>query len=234
MRILKYIFLFLFPLLIFLLSTHLTIHFLLQREEEMSCPKIEGVNLQEARKRLEKMDLFLEVTRYERREDMPDGTIISQSPKEGSSVRKRRRIQVVVSKGPKYIVCPDLLGKNIEEAEAILKEKDLRIEKILRIPFMKENIVLAQIPSPFENIREGEGVKLFMGIKELRYYCMPKIDYENLEEILKEMEEKGIKYKISYERGENYGIIPSVEISKKSGQIISSEDELIIKVGMRG
>lgn len=231
MKILKVIFFLFLASLFFFASFYVTINFLLEKEKAIPCPKIEGKKVNEARRILEKEGLFLEVMRYEKRKDIPERHIIYQNPKEGTYVKKGRKIYVVVSLGPKLFSCPDLLGIRLEEVESILKEKNLRVEKIIEVPSSQKGVVLAQIPSPNEEIMEGSGLKLFVGY-ERRYYLIPKINYENLDKIKEEMENKGLRYKILLERNQVYDIMPSIEISKEG--ILYPDEEITIKVKIKG
>lgn len=64
---------------------------------------------------------------YEFDEEIPENIIISQDPEAYSEVSEGTKVHFVVSKGPKVknVIMPKLVGKTLEEALQIIKEKGL-------------------------------------------------------------------------------------------------------------
>jgi beta-lactam-binding protein with PASTA domain len=223
----------LFSMVLFLLSFYLTLNFSLSRQEAVECPRIEGRSLDEARRILENVGLSLSVSRFERKEDLPNGTVLVQDPKEGTTIKKGRRVHAIVSMGPKVVACPEVLGMRLEEAESLLKQKGLTVGKVVYVPSKHIGVVLAQSPHPYNPQREGLGVTLFVGSQETEYYILPDIHLDDLEAFQAELKEKGITYRTLFERDENCGIIPTIELSGGKGKFISTKEELVIKVCTR-
>ena len=92
-------------------------------------PNVVGKQLSVATRLLEERHLRVsssEVTNS----DVPAGQVISQSPEPGESVKERRVVHLVVSKGAGDITIPDLQGMSFDQAREKLKALGLSIGKI--------------------------------------------------------------------------------------------------------
>ena len=92
-------------------------------------PNVVGKQLSVATRLLEERHLRVsssEVTNS----DVPAGQVISQSPEAGESVKERRVVHLVVSKGAGDITIPDLQGMSFDQAREKLKALGLSIGKI--------------------------------------------------------------------------------------------------------
>ena len=83
MKLLKILFYVVAPVLVFGLSTYLTISLLLKFQQTTVCPDVRGKTVEDARELLRKKDLALVVLRYERRNDVPYNHITVQKPEIG-------------------------------------------------------------------------------------------------------------------------------------------------------
>jgi len=185
---------------VFILSVYLTINVLLKSGETVICPDIRGKNMEEAKKIVEEKGLSVSVIKYERRNDVPYNHITVQKPQADISIRKGRVVYVIVSEGPELIKLPNIIGKSMEEAEKVLGEMNVSIEKVIQVPNdRKKGKVLVQIPKEGESVIKGkQGVTIFIGMSEAHYYVMPEVVSSNITEMIFEMEKKGIKHKLSY------------------------------------
>lgn len=68
---------------------------------------------------VEKYNIVIETKQFS---DKPNGTILSQSPKEGETIRKGDTIKVVLSMGKLEFLMPQIVGKTKEEAYIALLE----------------------------------------------------------------------------------------------------------------
>jgi serine/threonine-protein kinase len=114
--------------------------------ERYDVPVLEGRTEDVARRLLEESNLTVEVTRkYSVRVD--EGTVISADPPAGTEVKRDTTVTLVVSRGPRPVAVPDVVGFTLEQAESVMADGDLRtraVEKFDdRIP---AGIVTAQDP----------------------------------------------------------------------------------------
>ena len=78
-------------------------------------------------------------------DDVPEGLVISQNPGPGSRVKNGSTVDVIISLGPKMEQVPDVLGKNVEEAKALLTNAGFTVETADEISSeAEEGTVLSQ------------------------------------------------------------------------------------------
>lgn len=89
-------------------------------------PNVIGDSEEEARKELEVLGFVMEVVE-ERvfNKDVPEGHIVRQDPKPETSNKVTNPVRVVLSKGPKKVPVPALVGKNYDEVDILLESVGL-------------------------------------------------------------------------------------------------------------
>ncbi|MHB1346112.1 MAG: PASTA domain-containing protein [Candidatus Humimicrobiaceae bacterium] len=93
-------------------------------------PVIENMLYDNASLALESSDLIIEKETDAFSVDIPANYIISQDPRPGSKIMKGSIVKVVVSMGiedSNIVETPNIIGLNLEEAEKMLTEADLKI-----------------------------------------------------------------------------------------------------------
>ncbi len=95
-------------------------------------------------------------------EEVPQETVIRQSPQSGASVEKDMEIVIYVSKGPPPFPMDDMTGKTLEEAEEYLEEKDLVWRTQYESSEEPEDEVIDQEPAPGFAVEAGERVTLVL------------------------------------------------------------------------
>ncbi|WP_252230351.1 Stk1 family PASTA domain-containing Ser/Thr kinase [Clostridium sp. ZBS15] len=97
--------------------------------KEVELPNIIGMTLDEAKSKLEGMELTL-VDAGSEKSDEPEGTIIKSDPKAGSSVKAKSKIRVILSSGQSKVKMPDLREEDTDTANKILQSLNLKIDNI--------------------------------------------------------------------------------------------------------
>ncbi|WP_353683946.1 PASTA domain-containing protein [Thermodesulfovibrio sp. 3907-1M] len=125
-------------------------------------PDLRGKDIVQANQILKEKGLYIRIDGEEYSE-MPTGTVSRQSPPAGTKIKKGREIGVIMSKGLRFTVFPDVRGMSYDEAEKVLNEKGIPIEKVIKIHSDKypEATVIAQSPEPQEG---GKAVKLIVSL----------------------------------------------------------------------
>jgi serine/threonine-protein kinase len=220
-----YIVIFIF---VFSFSAYLTINILLKRQINVICPDIRGKIVDDAKRLVENKGLSLSISRYERRNDVPYNHITVQRPEANISTRLGRTVMVIVSEGPELIPLPILEGKSLADAEGILKENNIEIEKTIYVPHPKAGKVVAQIPKG--DVIKGKGITLFVGVEEDQYFLMP--DYKDMtpRDLAEEMAGKNIKHKVSYALEEQNSTKMTITTSVPPKMIFKNDGEIEIKV----
>lgn len=135
-----------------LISGHLTFE-LLSYGKTIVMPDLIGKNLNEAQKLLSSNKLHLRLDGDEHDIYIPQGHILRQDIPPGNKLKEGREIGIILSKGPRIKDVPDLVGKSLDVADTLLKDKGLKINKIIYVHsgFAEKNIILAQRPEPHES-----------------------------------------------------------------------------------
>lgn len=95
---------------------------------EVTVPELTGLTLEEAEEKLASLGLEYSIGGEVHSDTIPEGSVVSQKPPAGRSVRKERVIELVLSLGPEYIKVPNLLGRTELEARLILSDLGLNME----------------------------------------------------------------------------------------------------------
>lgn len=96
-------------------------------------------------------------------EEIPVGIVVKSDPPEGRVVRKDRIIELYVSKGPEFIITPNLFGRTEMEARAILRELDLTMNVVKEYnDDIPEGQIYRQIPGESFQISRGEEVVVYV------------------------------------------------------------------------
>jgi serine/threonine protein kinase len=96
-------------------------------------------------------------------DDVPEGIVIDQNPREGLQLDEGDVIDITVSMGvkDKQLNVPILIGKTLKEAEAMLEDQKIPIAKVTKKPSdVPENVVIDQSPKPGETLTDGSAVQL--------------------------------------------------------------------------
>jgi serine/threonine-protein kinase len=225
----------LLPFFIFFVSVYFTIDLLLKAGDNVVCPDVRGKTVDEAREIAKQTGLPLVVLRYENRSDVPYNHITLQKPEANIPIRKGRIIHVIVSEGPKLTEVPNLTGLTIQEAEETLREKNLEVGKIIRLPHSKEGKIITQLPKGGEKTLEKKEVTLFVAENEPKYFFLPDVKDLNLWDIQDEMDAKQLKYKILTLTSDGKMIQEStLRLSLPPRTIFKGDDEILIYINGGG
>jgi serine/threonine-protein kinase len=131
---------------------------------ELIVPKATGLPFELARERLEAVGLRARLAGSVYEMKYQEGSVISQKPEEGRKVKLGRTISLMVSSGKRRVSVPNLLGRNLSQAEAVINAAELSIGEIKREnnPELPEGTILAQEPLPGEEVEINSRVDLLL------------------------------------------------------------------------
>lgn len=121
-------------------------------------PQVVGLREAEAGTRLGAAGLKTRVRRaFTQR---PRGIVVEQNPAPRTRVVRGTTVEIVVSRGPRIVVVPDVVGQDQQEAVAALRRLDLRAN-LVQVPSVEpRGIVLAQNPAGGSRAQAGSSVRL--------------------------------------------------------------------------
>jgi beta-lactam-binding protein with PASTA domain len=94
-------------------------------------------------------------------DEVEPGTVISQTPAAGDKAEKESEVALLVAIGNGTVDVPDIVGKNLQDAEASLREKKLTLGAASPQPVDPEGKIASQIPAAGEPVKEGTAVDTF-------------------------------------------------------------------------
>ena len=200
-------------------SAYLTLTLLIKSEDIVIVPDLTGKEVVNVLEILTDLGLNTKVKGFEYTEDVPKNHIVFQQPMPGVEIKKGRDIKIVISKGAKNILMPNLKGLSLQQARIIIEENGLCHKEQSRTYnsiFEKDNII-AQLPSPGTQINRGECVNLLLslGIRP-RAYKMPMLNGLTLDQAIGVIEKSNL----------TLGEIKSLFLEDKPKDTITNQDPL--------
>jgi len=190
-------------------------------------PLIIGKTEEQARSELSDVNLKLEIISTKNDDEIPEGKIISQEPKEGTPVKAESQVRVIVSLGKGKIEVPDITGKSLDDAKAELAELGLEIyvdEEEVTDKYLPGTVMLQQ---PLSGTKVDDKSKIKVKIsKKLEEVVIPDLSGLTEEEATRVLMAKELKLKVSGTRHSDIekGLIisqdpPAGEKKSKNSQV---------------
>jgi eukaryotic-like serine/threonine-protein kinase len=150
-----------------LLSAITTMHFAIHGAE-VQVPALKGMTVADARSQTAGLGLNLAVDNRYYSSDVAAGHILTQSPPQGTVVRREWKVRVSESLGPQKVEVPDTVGMDERMAALKLRRTGLAIGATAHFPYAKqpEGKVLAQDPPAHATGIEGPSVNLLVSAPE--------------------------------------------------------------------
>jgi serine/threonine-protein kinase len=136
-------------------------------------PDLTGKTPIEANKLLADKSLYLKIEGDDYDPAVTSGNILRQDVPGGHTVRERRGIKVVISKGPRVTSVPMLVNEPLVNAETLLLQKRLKISRVILVhsDLVEKDRVIAQKPAPDEPVSDHIQVIVSLGPYEKLYVC---------------------------------------------------------------
>ena len=159
-------------------------------------PDLRGQRIIPAIEALDGRGLNLKVTRLAWDPAIPADSVISQSPGPGEPVKTGRDVNVVISRGPRETVVPDLTGSTELRGETILSRNGLAAGGRTRTPCAhgRQGVILAQRPAPGVRAGRGETVSLLVCDGPFPgYLAAPQFTGAPLAAVMEQTKKAGLK-----------------------------------------
>ena len=165
-------------------------------EAEVRVPDLTNLTYDQAEKLV--TPLHLQVSRAGERFDpsVPAGFILSQDPPEGTPVRGKHRVMVMVSLGEEFSSVPALFGESQRGARLLIERAGLRVGGTSRAPSdeVGEGLVVASDPAAESVLPRGTPVSLLIsngaGGEE---FVMPELLGRDLASVRRQLEAIGLR-----------------------------------------
>ncbi|MEU0393006.1 Stk1 family PASTA domain-containing Ser/Thr kinase [Streptomyces sp. NPDC006208] len=103
-------------------------------------PDVTGESVQDATSTLEDAGLKVKVAAEQIHSPEDAGTVARQSAGEGSRLARGDTVTLTVSKGPRMIEVPDVVGDNVDDATSALESAGFEVEVEKNFPFLGDEV----------------------------------------------------------------------------------------------
>lgn len=119
------------------------------RSNQVRVPELEGLDVEEAATSAEGLGLVIQIVDQRHDPSVQSGRVLEQTPQADSSVRRGRKIKVVVSLGGEVLEVPDLIGHANRAVAIELRQVGFFPGDEARVPNRRSQpgTVLAQVPA---------------------------------------------------------------------------------------
>ena len=159
-------------------SAYLTLTFIIKSEDTVIVPDLVGKDVVTALEQLTDLQLNTKVNGSEYSRQFPKNHVTYQEPEPGSEIKKDRDIRIIISKGPKNILMPNLISLSKRQARMIMEENGISQGHLTHTYFkaVEKDHIIVQVPSAGTMITRGTSVDLLvsMGPRPVAYK-MPEL-----------------------------------------------------------
>ncbi len=195
-RIVKIVLLFFAVIFIAGASTYVTLTFFIKFEDTVVVPDLLGKDVVYVLQILTDLGLNTKVKGSEYSTEIPINHVIFQEPLPGAEIKKDRDIRIVISKGTRSVLMPNLKGLTLSQARIILEENGLCSgeQSLTHDPAIRKDDIVAHDPRPGSRVDRGNCVSLLVSMgRRLNAYRMPDFKGKSLDETVLRIEENRFK-----------------------------------------
>ena len=212
--------------LLFVLLAGGIFYFFGSSKPEIAVADVNGKPVAEAQQILEAQGFKVEIENKVDTSVKP-GTVLRMDPVGGIKRKEGATITLVVSGTEKTVAVPKVVGLKQDQAEKLLSEKNLRIEKIEYKweQDKPEGIILSQSPEEKSQMGENAAVNIVINKKEEKNVAVPDLKGMTLAEARKKLEDLKLKVEVREEDSEKnkdtvIGMSPEVNDTITEGSTV--------------
>ena len=157
-------------MLIFMLAagagTYFTVHLLIRSENKVIVPALVGKEVVHGLEILSDLGLNTKVKGSQFNSDVPKHHIIDQDPEPGHEIKRGRDVRLIISKGARTVVYPNLAGIDLPQAQILLEQNGLgqgQLSQAFHSQRPKGEII-AQYPTAGSKGLRGDAIDLLVSI----------------------------------------------------------------------
>jgi beta-lactam-binding protein with PASTA domain len=176
-------------------SAYLTLTFIIKSEDTVIVPNLVGKDVVSALEMLSDLQLNTKVNGSEYSQHFLKNHVTFQEPEAGSEIKKGRDVRIIISKGAKTILMPNLSNLSEPQARMIMEENGILRGQVSHT-FNKETAkdrVIEQVPAAGNMVTRGTSADLLvsMGPRPVEYK-MPDLSGLSLDEAVFRIERSNL------------------------------------------
>ncbi|MFE0806882.1 Stk1 family PASTA domain-containing Ser/Thr kinase [Streptomyces sp. NPDC058794] len=198
--------------------------------DKVDVPAFVGTTKEDAQQLATNADLEL-TFKQQPCEDQPKGNVCSQNPQQGTEVKKKSSVELVVSTGAPKIAVPNVIDKNIDEAKQQLEDKGFIVDTKQTESSQDEGTVLSQDPDPGKELEKGSTVTLEVA-KPVEKATVPDVVGRTCDEAKSQMENSDLDGECTDQPTNDPNQVGKViSTTPSSGQPVDKGSKVTIFVG---
>lgn len=135
----------------------MTVHLLIRSENKVIVPMLVGKQVVYALETLTDFGLNTKVKELRFDPSVPKNHIIAQLPEPGTEIKRGRDVRLVISRGARTVVYPNLSGIDLPQAQILLEQNGLRQGKVSHVHHSsrpKQTIITQHPPAGSRGLRQ--------------------------------------------------------------------------------
>ena len=202
--------------------------------DEVAVPNLVGDDLDTAKSKLEALGLTYEVVAKEKT-DGKANIVTKQDPEADFKVKKDFKVSLTISESEDSVEVPNIVGETILDAESILYQYGLKLAEpsYEEDKEHEEGIIIRQEPSEGSQAEKNSLIKVVVSKGNSDEVEVPDFIGRNKDEVIKELTDLGLKYKITSKDSEDFDKDIVTDQSITSGSTVQ-KDEVIDLVVSKG
>ena len=176
-------------------SAYLTLSLIIKSEDTVIVPDLIGKDAVYALEILTELGLNIKIKGSEYHTDIQKNHVIDQESEPGAEIKKGRDVRIIISKGRKTLLMPDLKGLSIQQARLVIEENNLCQGQVTRAYSRKteEEKIFAQFPPPGTVIQRDTCADFLVSRgKMLESYMMGSLKGLSLEDAVQAIEDANL------------------------------------------
>jgi serine/threonine-protein kinase len=155
-------------MLVFMLTagvgTYMTVHLLIRGENNVVVPMLVGKQVVHALETLTDLGLNTKVKELRFDPSVPKNHIIAQLPEPGTEIKRGRDVRLVISRGARTVVYPNLAGIDLPQAQILLEQNGLRQGNVSHVhhPSRPRQTIVTQYPPAGSRGLRGDPIDLLV------------------------------------------------------------------------
>lgn len=145
-------------------------------------PALVGQQLDTAAVILSQKNLNLRIVGHKDESDLPEGTIVSQTPSAGTAIKERQSLYLVIARKPAPQQVPNLRNKMASDATKLIENQSLQPKVIALAADTATNQCIAQYPSP--DMASADQSVIVYTTQNQKPVIMPNLKKRSVDDVL--------------------------------------------------
>ena len=160
---------------------------------EVTVPDLVGRSLVEAETIARQRRLNVQVVQQVHHATLPTGSVVSQDPPSGVSVKVNRAVGLVTSLGPEMVTVPDMRRRSLEDSRFAVEQARVTLGEIRETydDTVPSGFIIAQDPAPGASVARGTPVNVTVS-KGQQAIVLPDLVGKSLDDARRLLQDLGV------------------------------------------